>query len=253
MMTKELMRELPSPNVTVSIPWAFDALRRVESAPHLMRYITCTVDRGVYIFDCESEPMRELIATAFDEAFDAHAKYMYPVDVTGFKNPQGRVGSNRFCTMSDTLASFFTAIIANSNMLDLLPSNPNAEFEQVSKYFRAMKYTEGGEHFPHYDSDFHIGSTGFSSIDTKMTLVAYGNDCETGEIAFIQPHANDGAGGEVRDWVRQATEDEIFLKVKPRVGRIAVFDHSLCHTVLPFTDAGGERRILRGDLIFQST
>lgn len=246
----KLMGECPSPNVTVNLPWAFDELLRVKFNPSLLREFSCTNNQGVYILDCRNEMMISLIATAFDDAFAIHEGHMYPVGVSGFKNPEGRVGSTRFCTMSDTLARFFTTVVAGSNMLDIYPEG-NAEFIQVSKYFRAMKYVGGGEHFPHYDSDFNVGSTGFSTYDTKMSLVAYGNDCESGEIAFIHPHASDGANGERRDWTRQATEDEIFLKVKPRVGRIVVFDHSICHTVMPFTDAG-ERRILRGDLIYHS-
>lgn len=247
----ELMGECPSPNVTVNLPWAFDELLRGGVSPHLLREFSCTNNQGVFIFDCRNQAMKDCIAKAFDDAFAIHEEHMYPVGVSGFKNPEGRIGSNRFCTMSDTLARFFTAVVAASNMLDVYPGDGNGDFVQVSKYFRAMKYVGGGEHFPHYDSDFHVATTGFSTYDTKMTLVAYGNDCETGEIGFIHPHALDGANGECRDWTRQATEDEIFLKVKPRVGRIVVFDHSLCHTVLPFTDAG-DRRILRGDLIYHS-
>ena len=124
-------------------------------------------------------------------------------------------------------------------MLDLYNGE---EFVQVSKYFRAMKYQNGGEHFPHYDSNFVLDDT----LITKMSLVCYGDDCETGEIAFVRSFRDDQ---NTQDWDRQATDDEIFLKVKPKAGRIVVFDHRVCHTVLPYTE-DKQRRVLRGDLIF---
>lgn len=241
MNTIELINEKPSPNVTFNVPNAFRALYGMGAEAY-----SCTVHDSIYIFDPLYDNTRELVKRAFDMGFESYREHMYPVDVTGFKNPEGRIGSTRFCTMSSHLANFFTVVINDSQMLDMLPGQFGVEeFVQVSKYFRAMRYESGGEHFPHYDSDFTLVSTKNVFV-TKMSLVAYGNDCETGEIAFV----NDKKDALLQDWSRQAEESEIYLKIKPKVGRIVVFDHSLCHTVLPYTDAEGERRILRGDLIF---
>ena len=231
-MAINLIKEAPSPNVTKNIPFAFDM-------PSGYLDYTCEVNNGIYIFDPHYQDDADVIQNAFDNAFDLYRDKMYPVDVTGFKNPEGRIGSERFCTMSSSLAMFFTRVIINSNMLDLYNGE---EFVQVSKYFRAMKYQNGGEHFPHYDSNFVLDDT----LITKMSLVCYGDDCETGEIAFVRSFRDDQ---NTQDWDRQATDDEIFLKVKPKAGRIVVFDHRVCHTVLPYTE-DKQRRVLRGDLIF---
>jgi hypothetical protein len=237
-MEIDLIKEAPSPNVTLNIPDAF------QNASFVSESYNCKVIDGVYIFDIPFNKERakqvERINNMFDAAFEAYQHAMYPVDVTGFKNPNGRIGSQRFCTMSSHLAKFFTEVILKSNMLDF---HDGFEFKQVSKYFRAMKYQNGGEHFPHYDSDFQINSR----LKTKMSLVCYGDNCDTGKIAFVKSGLDDGK----KDWDRQATKDEIFLTVEPCVGRIVVFDHSICHTVLPYTE-NKQRRVLRGDLIFVS-
>lgn len=237
-MKNELIKEAASPNVTVNIPNAFQNASMVNTT------YDCKVKNGVYIFDIPFNRERagrvERTIKMFDDAFEAYEHQMYPVDVSGFKNPDGRVGSNRFCTMSSHLATFFTQVITESNMLDI---HNGQEFVQVSKYFRAMKYNRGGEHFPHYDSDFVLND----KMLTKMSLVCYGDNCDTGEIAFVKSGLDDGK----TDWERQATKDEIFLKVDPCIGRIVVFDHSVCHTVLPYTE-NKQRRVLRGDLIFKS-
>lgn len=235
-MAINLIQEVPSPNVTTNIPYAFS---RLDGMYGFFKY-TCEVEKGVYIFD-PVEDYADVIKKTFDDAFKLYEEKLYPVDVTGFKNPEGRIGSERFCTMSSSLAKFFTEVIKQSNMLDIYKGE---EFVQVSKYFRAMKYTQGGEHFPHYDSNFVLND----KLITKMSLVCYGDDCETGEIAFVRSSRNDQ---NTQDWDRQATDDEIFLKVKPKAGRIVVFDHKLCHTVLPYTE-DKQRRVLRGDLIFST-
>jgi hypothetical protein len=244
MKTIEQIREVPSPNVTVNHPNAFYPINDHSLwGPKALGY-SCRVVHGVYIFDTLNQNVLSCVSQAFDAAFRTYQNDMYPVGVSGFKNPEGRIGSNRFCTMSSILADFFTNIIFDSEMLDAHAEYGN--FLKVSKYFRAMKYTSGGEHFPHYDSDFVVGRK--RELLTRMSLVAYGNDCETGEIAFIRDGHDDGSR---QDWERQANDSEIFLKIAPKVGRIVVFDHKICHTVLPYIDKEGERRILRGDLIFE--
>jgi hypothetical protein len=105
-----------------------------------------------------------------------------------------------------------------------------------------MRYSKGGEHFPHYDSDFHG-----SNYVTKYSLVMYFNDCESGELAFVDDPRRPVTES---DWERQATGEEIYRKITPRAGRIVLFPHTLCHTVLPFRGEASFRRVVRGDLVF---
>ena len=76
--------------------------------------------------------------------------------------------------------------------------------------------------------------------------MAYFTECQTGELAFVKD-----TRGETTDWDRQAKDDEIYLKILPAPLKIVVFPHTLCHTVLPFTDKGNERIICRGDILYK--
>ena len=241
----KLVPERHSPNVTVNIPHAFRGFQEIVTYESYV----CSVNQGVYVFDhIGTYEDKKRISDAFYIAFSAYRYFMYPVNVTGLKDSGGEIGSNRFCTMSEILAEYCSTVIAGSSMLDIYPGDTEdiRPFLGVSRYFRAMDYLRGGEHFPHYDSDYMVRRAMFRAMETKMSLVMYGDDCDSGEIAFVH-HNPDFVNS---DWNRQATDSEIFLRIAPEIGRIVVFDHSLCHTVLPYTDETGQRRILRGDLIF---
>ena len=168
---------------------------------------------------------------------------VYPVNTTGLElSGVDTVGSERFCSWDAVLANQLTEVIKNMGAVDILPSGE--KFAGVSRYFRFMRYMRGGEHYPHYDSDFE--GPGYT---TRYSLVMYFTDCESGEIAFIKKHLNE-VGTYATDWARQARDNEIELKIKPQVGKIVIFPHTLCHTVLPYTDPEGSRIIARGDLVF---
>lgn len=185
------------------------------------------------------------------------------VSITGIKeNMNDGQGSSRYSTNSPKLSEYLTDIL-NSFNLNILADfyedfnsvNNKCKYSKVSDYFRFMKYTSGGQHYPHYDTDFQLDE----STITKYSLVMYFNDCEDGELIFCKDnrrifiktafesfnHKN------TSDWDRQVEEEEILLKIKPKAGMIVLFPHTLCHAVLPFT--GEERNIVRGDLEFVKT
>lgn len=157
------------------------------------------------------------------------------------------VGSVRFSTMSSRMAYFLEDVI--SFIRPYLK-----DYSHVSHYFRFMKYSKGGEHYPHYDSNYE--SLVDKNLYTGYSLVMYFNDCEDGEIVFcndpkeydVSPHISQQRALDA-DWDRQCTEDEIYARFLPRAGRIILFPHSLCHSVLPFT--GEQRVMVRGDLYFK--
>lgn len=185
--------------------------------------------------------------SAFEKQFEKYKEkgHVYDVDVTGLKTDNG-VGSQRFCTMDYKFAKNLTSLFTENNILDGFlekSSKKYFEFSSVSQYFRFMKYVPGGQHFPHYDSDFQYDNPEYV---TKYSLVMYFTDCESGEIYFCND-PNEQRG----DWTRQATDEEIYLKVLPRKGRIVIFPHDLCHGVLPLKE--GNRMMIRSDLIFKET
>lgn len=232
------MREIISPNVTLIAALDIPLPNEVEWAR--------IHKRG--IIEIQTTPDPDLLDAVKDcfEYYDREGE-LYPVSVTGLKTvmESEKTGSVRFCGWDGTFAEDLTEIIKVVEAPELVDAGDFLyEFQEVSKYFRFMRYSKGGQHFPHYDSDFVVKNGMTEPYATKYSLVMYFNDCDTGEIAFIDTDEKTRT-----DWERQAYDSEIFLKIKPQAGKIVLFPHDVCHTVLPFTD-DGERYIVRGDLIF---
>lgn len=162
--------------------------------------------------------------------------HFYPVNKTGLVGSD-EVGSNRFCMSSSVFSVFLTNVLERGGTIP-------KSFIKVANYFRFMEYSEGGEHYPHYDSDFVIDN----EYLTKWSLVMYFSDSDSGELCFVNDTRPDKHLKQ--DYSEQASEDQIYLKVKPKFGRIVLFNHNLCHGVLPFTDEYQKRFMVRGDLIF---
>ena len=166
------------------------------------------------------------------------------VSITGIKeNMNDGQGSTRYSTNSFHLAHYLTKVINSFNLnLCIYHKDLSYKFDKVSDYFRFMKYKNGGQHYPHYDSDFEN-----RGLVTKYSLVMYFNDCDDGELVFCKDSRENHQNS---DWNRQCTKDETLLEIKPEKGLIILFPHTLCHSVLPFT--GEERDIVRGDLEFKN-
>ena len=185
------------------------------------------------------------------------------VSITGIKeNMNDGQGSSRYSTNSPKLSEYLTDILNSFNLNiiadfheDFNSVNNKCKYSKVSDYFRFMKYTSGGQHYPHYDTDFQLGK----NTITKYSLTMYLNNCEDGELVFckdsrllkIEIPFDSFSHKDTSDWDRQVKEEEILLKIKPTAGMIVLFPHTLCHAVLPFT--GKERNIVRGDLEFVKT
>lgn len=251
-MKNKLMLEIPSPNVTKIIPLDFEELSGIQPKD----FDISQHKNGIYEFDLILPGSRlgklNDIYSMIARAFLAYRDHIYDVDVTGFKKNDGTpssVGSTRFCTMNYDFAEFLTNIMKYRSVLDIIKDENGSWWEMlnVSQYFRFMRYQTGGEHYPHLDSDFEYE---YNGAVTKYTVVVYFTRCNTGEIAFV-----DGTGtefeGKTCDWSRQAKDEEIYLKIKPDVLKIVAFPHTLCHTVLPFTDNCNVRMICRGDILYK--
>lgn len=232
------MREIISPNVKyfTSSTWGILAMNSAIRHPNGI----IEIDSGLSKVTSANE-----LTKKFDRMFSDYeeAGFVYPVNTTGLESYEDEgVGSYRFCRWDEVLADAITSVIKRVGAVDVIMKDGEPEyFAHVSRYFRFMRYEAGGEHYPHFDTDF-IGP----GYRTRYSMIMYFSDCETGELAFVRNPSN----GDTSDWTRQATDSEIYLKIKPRVGKIVIFPHDLCHTVLPFNDADKLRRIVRGDLIF---
>lgn len=244
-----LMKEVPSCNVTHILDIGLGG----PKMPHQFDIINH--GKGVFEFNpikcLQSEQCKQYLLEKLPAAFDAYQQHnaVYPVTTTGLKiQDDQQIGSHRFCTMDYRFAQYLTNVIKDRSVVDIIQSqNQWFDMINVSQYFRFMKYSSGGEHYPHYDSDFEYQ---YNKAVTKYSVVVYFNDCDSGELAFV----DDTRGKKIvfykDDWKRQATDQEIWLKIKPSYMKIVLFPHELCHTVLPFTDQDNIRYICRGDILF---
>lgn len=180
-------------------------------------------------------------------------EFIDTVDITGNKDENVGIGSVRLSTHNRDFANFVERVIKSINIpqfLDIYDENGKKThcYHSVADYIRFMEYQQGGEHYPHYDCDFEIDE----NIITKYTLVMYFTDNPNdGEFVFVKD--KDGVNpSEINiknvfdyDWTEQAKDDEVLLKINPSVGKIIIFPHSLCHSVLK---TNNPRKIARLDI-----
>lgn len=217
------------------------------------------LDEKVIVINIQNEEYINYLQNQFNIWFNYFKlkNLVENVSITGIKeNMNDGQGSSRYSTNSPKLSEYLTNILNSFNLniradfhKDFDSINNICKYSKVSDYFRFMKYENGGQHYPHYDTDFIIDK----NTITKYSLVMYFNDCEDGELVFCKDNRPPKTemsfiGTDTSDWNRQVKEEEILLKIKPKAGMIVLFPHTLCHAVLPFT--GRERNIVRGDLEF---
>ena len=183
-------------------------------------------------------------------------EFIDTVDITGNKDKDVGVGSVRFSTHNRTFANRVEEIIESINIpqfLDIYDDEglKKYRYHSVADYIRFMEYQQGGEHYPHYDCDFEIDE----NVITKYTLVMYfSNNPNDGEFVFVKD--KDGVNPSNiniknvfdYDWTEQAKDDEVLLKINPSVGKIIIFPHSLCHSVLK---TNSPRKIARLDIAME--
>jgi hypothetical protein len=257
-----MIQELISPNVTKIVTPTWWSLGRIKTTN-----MDLEIKDGVYILDTLNQKIdtdtslqnrvKNNLLIEVEHLFNTYEEsgHLYPVSVTGLKDTSSGIGSNRFCNWDTHLAKLIDNAIRSFDILQLIEHEDyhnTLKYEGVSKYFRFMRYVQGGEHYPHYDSDFVTNLQDTRNV-TAYTIVVYFTDCESGEICFVNDNRPPKFGKtDLTDWERQATDGEIWLKVKPRAGRIVMFPHTMCHTVLPYNDTDGQRIIARGDVVFST-
>lgn len=187
----------------------------------------------------------------------------YDVGVNGIADNDVGKGSVRITnydvdfakSLTDDLSPFIDPILKLNEFSPVDWQTDNAgqynvwAFEGVSPVFRYMKYEKGSEHFPHYDAPFLLKDDPYTR--TLMSGVLYLTTNKSGATAFI----DDGQSHtpflfrDTNDWNVQATREQILSWSLPQKGKIILFPHQACHTVLPLLE-DEDRIIIRFDLFY---
>lgn len=190
--------------------------------------------------------------------------YIAPVGVNGFMDTasEKNIGSKRTTMWAPQLAEEVWKkidIFLSDRKMGHLTATDWWQGE-ISRYWkpvgaspmmRFMKYEKGGEHFAHYDMGYIYPDPNFRTLKSYVIYLTTNED--GGATRFI----NDGQekvpiwDRNTEDWTREAREDEVIFSVQPKMGRILLFDHRLCHDVQQFL-GNDERMIIRGDIIYQA-
>lgn len=194
------------------------------------------------------------------------APSLSPVSVHGMMSGvDNKIGSVRATTWSPQMAERIWSLLSSMNLIgerhmtgrtatDWWQRTAYYDWEPVavSPMMRYMKYEKGGEHYAHYDAAYIYDDDRYRSL---MSIVLYFTNNETGKTRFIldgeqmNKHVSER---DYSDWTRRVTDGEVLVTVKPKKGRLLIFDHRMCHDVEPYDGAEGDRIIIRGDLIFKA-
>lgn len=194
------------------------------------------------------------------------------VSIQGFNSGgfNDQVGSRRTTLFNETLSNNLTSLIKDQIALiqevetnQYTPTdawqhttNPTNEwvFKCVSPLLRFMVYSDGGQHYAHYDAAYIYPE----DTDTRSlkSVVIYLSTNDTGATRFIDDNQSEIPTSERNheDWSVEVSEDlnNITYKSLPITGNILIFDHRLCHDVDKFIpkDKNEKRIIIRTDLIY---
>jgi hypothetical protein len=188
------------------------------------------------------------------------------VSVQGRKdNPTDEIGSLRTTMWSEKLANYFSALII-PNLPDVIKTNSYSPTDcwqdinatkwkpvQVSPLLRFMEYTNGGQHYTHYDAGFIYPDKIHRTLYSFVAYLTYSN---TGATRFIKDKQMTKPTNQRNhdDWDRESLPNEIYRSFFPIPGNVVLFPHRLAHDVSKFTSNRNQpkRIIIRGDIIFKA-
>lgn len=175
--------------------------------------------------------------------------------------PDDRTGSQRttmwFPEMAKALWPLMEKFFSNRTMnpytaTDWWQHGKMTEWEPIglSEMMRFMKYTEGGQHYAHYDAAYIHPNKKYRTL---QSFVLYLTNSFDGRTRFIEDGQQDIPIWErnTEDWIRESTDEEVKAIVRPFKGNILVFDHRLCHDVQQYHGAK-PRIIVRGDVLYKA-
>lgn len=190
------------------------------------------------------------------------ANSFYDVGVNGTSLTEGQKGSRRITNYDVKLAQYLNTLIPRFSLeldefsqVDWQTNNNDLlakwEFVGVSPLFRFMEYTQGSEHFPHYDAPYYDKQQPL--YRTLYSGILYLTDNISGATAFVEDGQNNlpFKKRNTVDWEKQAEADQLISMQLPEKGTLVIFPHQACHTVLPLLE-DTSRIIIRFDIFFKA-
>lgn len=190
------------------------------------------------------------------------------VSVQGYKKDSEsvkdyKVGSNRTSIWSPGLAlqlwEKFKTFVQCRAMSDFSStdwwqgdrSRKNWRPVGITPLLRFMKYTNGGQHYAHYDAGFIYPDDNYRTL---QSIVIYLTSCDnSGRTRFIRDYQENIKvwDRDHNDWSRETKSEVVISSVLPCAGDALIFDHRLCHDVEKYTE-DKPRIIIRADLLFEA-
>lgn len=198
-------------------------------------------------------------------------KDKYPVGFNGLPN-NSEIGSYRLILWNENAVDSFAKSVNKIMPKNLVKTKIKNQFYYVgdnfkmcapyyldkdnynllssTPYIRYMEYIEKSKakHAPHFDAP-HYGD----SFLTLFSWVLYLDDCTDGNFDFIEDGFDTNFNNRTQDLFIdfEKMSDNILLSITPKVGKMIIFPHWLCHQVNEFTsNQTGLRRIMRGDIAY---
>ena len=231
------------------------------------------ISEGLHLVkECLSESMTNKIIDYFSES-----KSFGNVSVQGFNDGgfNGEVGSVRTTLYNEVLSNeifemikpsiqdaigeistnLFSATDAWQELpLDYKGEDLSWELVKMSPLLRYMIYSDGGQHYAHYDAGFIYPQPEYRTLKSVVIYLTTNN---SGATRFI----DDGQSlmpidkRNLDDWSREVDleMDRIEFESLPVKGSVVVFDHRMCHDVQKFIPENKDEKriIIRTDLIYK--
>lgn len=159
--------------------------------------------------------------------------------------------------LSDALATSLPAqLTLNKNSrVDWLSDNPDEynvwNLIGVSPYFRYLQYNVGSEEYPHYDNTYKAKEDPLTR--TLLSGIIYLTDHNSGATAFIddKQFKIPFTDRKYDQWDTQAKFDDIYEWAIPKRGKMIVYPHGECHSVMPNLDPD-PRIVIRFDVFYSA-
>lgn len=220
-----------------------------------------TQDKGIYFVDDILTPEACQRISAYYQTQGSFA----PVSIQGRQDiVDDTVGSNRITCwdmrFADQMWEALKDVLPTRTMLDTTATDwwqhgKHREWEPigVSPMVRYMKYTNGGQHYAHYDAGFIYPE---SEYRTLMSGVLYLTTNDTGATCIIDDKQATLPiwKRNLQDWVAPTPSEQVLMQFKPVKGSLLLFDHRICHNVSEFigNHADEVRIIIRLDILFHA-
>ena len=184
-----------------------------------------------------------------------------PVGDTGYADkPYDEVGSYRLSNFNPQFAALLFKHLQDNGMFTAprklsFASKTDWDGHElwepigINPLFRYIRYDSRGKLVVHYDAPY-IESEDVRSL---VTMIMYLTTNSNGATRFVRDPQTFTPVDQMdfSDWDRNATPDEVALKINPRAGDAVFFDHRMLHDSEPLIEGDPEKIIIRSDVMFR--